>query len=111
MGKTGEIVVFLALFSFVWGMKRKCSGMDEATIEDLAFLNCSLRKSGEAGHRVCLNSGQWIQKTRNFCPSESKAARFQASLSQNRDCPYFVNHARSAFKRFFSPTALRLCFE
>jgi len=40
-------------------------------------------------------------KTRNFCPSEAKAARFQASLSQNRDCPYFVNHARFAFKRFF----------
>ncbi|MBL7082910.1 MAG: hypothetical protein ISS41_04670 [Candidatus Aminicenantes bacterium] len=44
--------------------------MDEATIEDLAFLNRSLRVSGEAGHRVCLNSGQWIQKTRNFCPSK-----------------------------------------
>jgi len=55
--------------------------MDEATIEDLAFLNRSLRESGEAGHRACLNSCQWIQKTRNFCPSESKAARFQASLS------------------------------
>ncbi|MGB2763906.1 MAG: hypothetical protein WBC02_12430 [Candidatus Aminicenantaceae bacterium] len=55
--------------------------MDEATFEDLASLNCSLREYGEAGHRVCLNSGQWIQKTRNFCPSESKAARFQASLS------------------------------
>jgi len=55
--------------------------MDEATFEDLASLNCSLREYGEAGHRVCLkNSGQWIQKTRNFCPSESKAARFQASL-------------------------------
>jgi hypothetical protein len=46
-------------------------------------------------------SGQWVPKTRNFCPSESKAARFQASLSSSR------NHARSAFKRFFSPTALR----
>ncbi|MBL7083113.1 MAG: hypothetical protein ISS41_05715 [Candidatus Aminicenantes bacterium] len=44
--------------------------MDEATFEDLASLNCSLREYGEAGHRVCLNSGQWIQKTRNFCPSD-----------------------------------------
>ena len=38
-------------------------------------------------------------KTRSFCPSESKAARFQASLSSwaypSR------NLARSAFKRFF----------
>ncbi|MGB2764935.1 MAG: hypothetical protein WBC20_11035 [Candidatus Aminicenantaceae bacterium] len=40
-------------------------------------------------------------KTRNFCPSESKAARFQASLSQNGSCTHFVNHARFAFKRFF----------
>ncbi|MGB2845349.1 MAG: hypothetical protein WBC02_10880 [Candidatus Aminicenantaceae bacterium] len=46
-------------------------------------------------------------KTRNFCPSEAKAARFQASLSQNRECPYFVNHARFAFKRFFLPAGLR----
>ncbi|MGB2763440.1 MAG: hypothetical protein WBC02_11050 [Candidatus Aminicenantaceae bacterium] len=29
--------------------------MDKATIEDLAFLNRSLRVSGEAGHRVCLS--------------------------------------------------------
>ncbi|MGB2844149.1 MAG: hypothetical protein WBC02_04790 [Candidatus Aminicenantaceae bacterium] len=44
-------------------------------------MNRYFRESDEVGHRVCLNSGQWIQKTRNFCPSESKAARFQASLS------------------------------
>jgi len=55
--------------------------MDEATFEDLASLNHSSRKSDRVGRRVCINSGQWIQKTRNFCPSESKAARFQASLS------------------------------
>ncbi|MBL7082312.1 MAG: hypothetical protein ISS41_01620 [Candidatus Aminicenantes bacterium] len=54
--------------------------MDEATFEDLASLNRSSRKSDRVGRRVCLSSGQWIQKTRNFCPSESKAARFQASL-------------------------------
>ena len=59
MGKTGEIIIFLALFSFVWGMKRKYSGMDEATIEDLAFLNRSLRESGEAGHRVCLSAASY----------------------------------------------------
>jgi len=29
--------------------------MNEAIIEDLAFLNRSLRESGEAGHRVCLS--------------------------------------------------------
>ncbi|MBL7082341.1 MAG: hypothetical protein ISS41_01765 [Candidatus Aminicenantes bacterium] len=55
--------------------------MDEATLEDLASLNRASRRPDGVGRRVCLNSGQWIQKTRNFCPSESKAARFQASLS------------------------------
>jgi hypothetical protein len=40
-------------------------------------------------------------KTRNFCPSEKKVARFQASLSS----PSERNHARSAFKRFFHPLA------
>jgi len=29
--------------------------MDEATFEDLASLNCSLREYGEAVHRVCLS--------------------------------------------------------
>ncbi|MBC8359008.1 MAG: hypothetical protein H8E54_08690 [Candidatus Aminicenantes bacterium] len=54
--------------------------MDEATFEDLASLNRASRKPDRVGRRVCISSGQWIQKTRNFCPSESKAARFQASL-------------------------------
>jgi hypothetical protein len=36
-------------------------------------------------------------KTHNFCPSEAKVARFQASLSS----PSERSHARSAFKRFF----------
>gem|GEM_PF-2862671 len=40
-------------------------------------------------------------KTRNFCPSEAKVARFQASLSS----PSERNRARSAFKRLFHPLA------
>ena len=42
-------------------------------------------------------------KTRIFFPSEEKDTRFQASLSS----PLERNHARSAFKRFFSPVSLR----
>jgi len=52
-------------------------------------------------NRLKESSGQLGSKTRSFCPSESKTARFQASLSSSR------NHARSAFKRFFPPTGLR----
>ncbi|MGB2843473.1 MAG: hypothetical protein WBC02_01315 [Candidatus Aminicenantaceae bacterium] len=93
--------------------------MDEVTFEDLASLNRSSRKSDRVGRRVCINSGQWIKKTRNFCPSESKAARFQASLSQNgdcpfciyRDCPLFCEPCPLCLQTVFSPTALRLCVE
>jgi hypothetical protein len=42
-------------------------------------------------------------KTRWLCPSESKAARFQAPLSS----PPERNRARYAFKRFFPPKSLR----
>ena len=42
-------------------------------------------------------------KSRIFCPSEAKNARFQASLSS----PTERNRARSAFKRFFPPKSLR----
>jgi hypothetical protein len=42
-------------------------------------------------------------KTCIFFPSEEKDTRFQASLSS----PAERNHARSAFKRFFSPISLR----
>jgi hypothetical protein len=42
-------------------------------------------------------------KTRIFCPSEAKTARFQASLSS----PAERNRAPSAFKRFFPPKSLR----
>ncbi|MBL7082309.1 MAG: hypothetical protein ISS41_01605 [Candidatus Aminicenantes bacterium] len=45
--------------------------MDEATFEDLASLNRFSRRPDRVGRRVCLNSGHWIQKTRNFCPSYS----------------------------------------
>ena len=49
-------------------------------------------------------------KTRHFCPSESKAARFQASLS-SWGIPS-RNRARSAFKRFFphKPSHSRVLF-
>jgi len=56
--------------------------MDEATSEDLAFTNRHRGNPTESGPRTAWeSSGQWIPKTRHFCPSESKAARFQASLS------------------------------
>jgi hypothetical protein len=42
-------------------------------------------------------------KTRIFCPSEAKNARFQASLSS----PAERNRARAAFKRFFPPKSHR----
>jgi len=42
-------------------------------------------------------------KTRIFFPDEEKDTRFQASLSS----PAERNHARSPFKRFFSPISLR----
>jgi len=42
-----------------------------------------------------------VSKTHNFCPSEAKVVRFQASLSS----PSERNHARSALKRFFHPLA------
>jgi hypothetical protein len=46
-------------------------------------------------NRLKESSGQLGSKTRRFCLSEAKAARFQASLSSSR------NRACSAFKRFF----------
>ncbi|MBL7083389.1 MAG: hypothetical protein ISS41_07145 [Candidatus Aminicenantes bacterium] len=76
--------------------------MDEATFEDLASLNRASRKPDRVGWRVCINSGQWIQKTRNFCPSESKAARFQASLPQNGDCPLFCEPCLFSLQTVFS---------
>jgi len=42
-------------------------------------------------------------KTRCFCPSESKATRFKASLSS----PSERNRARLAFLTVFSPYSLR----
>jgi hypothetical protein len=51
-------------------------------------------------NRLKEGSGQLGSKTHRFCPSESKTARLQASLSSSR------NHARSAFKRFFHQLAL-----
>jgi hypothetical protein len=66
---------------------------------------------------LLFSEGKWVKKpfegkfrlmgsaARPFCPSEAKGARFQASLSQNGDCPHFVNHARSALKRLFHPLA------
>jgi len=42
-------------------------------------------------------------KTHCFCPSESKATRFKASLSS----PSERNRARSAFLTVFSPYSLR----
>jgi len=64
-------------------IKRKYSGMDEATIEE------RLRLYGS--------------KTRCFYPSKSKATRFKASLSS----PSERNRARSAFLTVFSPYSLR----
>ncbi|MGB2843673.1 MAG: hypothetical protein WBC02_02330, partial [Candidatus Aminicenantaceae bacterium] len=41
-----------------------------ATIEDLAFGFWLSREVDRVDLRVCISSGQWIQKTRNFCPSK-----------------------------------------
>jgi hypothetical protein len=66
----------------------------------LSFSSDMRRAVGEK-NRLKESSGQLGSKTRRFCPSEAKAARFQASLSSSK------NHARSAFKRFFPPSSLR----
>ena len=78
----------MVLFHFVWVKHvsyiiREYSRMDVATIEE------RLRLYGS--------------KTRNFCPSESKAIRFKASLSS----PLERNRARSPFLTVFSPYSLR----
>jgi hypothetical protein len=41
------------------GITRKYSGMDEATIEDLAFGIRSSREPDEAGRRVCLSGASY----------------------------------------------------
>jgi len=87
----------------------KIHGNGRSDLEDLAFLSHPPREADEIGRRVCLrSSGQWIAKTRRFCPSEPKTARFQASLSS----PFGrgTMPAQPSI-RFSPPTALRLCFE
>jgi len=57
-------------------------GMAEATIDDLVFPNQNSRESDRIGPEDCLRKLRPSDsKTRNFCPSEAKDARFQASLS------------------------------
>ncbi len=38
-------------------------------------------------------------KARRFCPGESKAARFKASLSEKGDCPFFCTMPAQPFTR------------
>ncbi|MBL7082092.1 MAG: hypothetical protein ISS41_00515 [Candidatus Aminicenantes bacterium] len=83
--------------------------MDEATFEDLASLNRISRESDRVGRRVCLRKLRPVDsENTQLLPQRVKSCSVSgfALLSITER-----NHARSAFKRFFSPTALRLCVE
>jgi len=59
-------------------------------LEDLALPNRSPREADEIGRRVCLrSSGQWIPKTRHFCPYENLGGG-TAALSPFQRSPHFA---------------------
>ena len=45
----------VSVFLFYQEIRSKYSGLDKATIEDLAFPNCPSKEADEIGRRVCLS--------------------------------------------------------
>jgi len=84
----------------------KIHGNGRSDLEDLAFLNLPPRKADEIGRRVCLSMLRTVDsENMQLLPQRVKSGSvsgFALLTSSVR------NHARSAFKRFSPPTALRL---
>ena len=81
-------------------------GNGKSDIEDLAFSNLPPREAAEIGRRVCLRKLRTVDYE-NTPLLTQRVKNGSVSGSAPLTSPV-RNHARSAFKRFSPPTALRL---
>jgi len=96
----------MVLLHLVWVMRKldnfeEHSGMDEATSEDLAFLNRSSREPDGVGPEDCLRKLRPVDSENTpLLPQRVKSSSVSGSALLTSAVR---NHARSAFKRFSHP--------